>query len=389
MIKTSIVVGVALFAGCTGGAGPKGDPGAMGGTGANGADGTDGTDGTNGTNGMNGSNGMDGSAGSNGTDGTNGTNGADGNLRIYGDGTAGALTIAADADWTTAPPANNNYQFTNFTVAAGKTLIVWPGTVIRCSGSCVNNGTIVVATAANGGIACLTANGYADLVDPGADAFGLVAGNASATAAGQPAFGGIGYGVNAAFAAQLMEIGMIGGGGGAGNGGQGGGVLKMFGKTAVTNAAGATIAANGESPDGTTTGCAQGGGGGGGGGIVFLASKAKVTQAGTIDVSGGNGGPSSTLFAPGGGGAGGIIHLFAPSITNTGTNTVAPGVRGTGTGTVTGTPRGGGGSGGSSGAVPGSGAGIDATNTIVAAVAGDEALAGSIATSVLDPSDLF
>jgi hypothetical protein len=54
----------------------------------------------------------------------NGSDGADGQLRIYGDGTAGAVTITADTDWTATPPANDNVQFTDFTVAAGATLAV-------------------------------------------------------------------------------------------------------------------------------------------------------------------------------------------------------------------------------------------------------------------------
>jgi hypothetical protein len=285
------------------------------------------------------------------------------------------------------PPANDNYQFTNFTVAAGATLAVFSGTVIRCTGTCTIDGTILVSYGSVGGVECMNQGvGLARIVDPGPDPLGNVAGFGEASASGQSAFGGIGYGPIPGYAEQIINVDSTGGGGGAGNGGQGGGALTVLAETAVVNGATGSIVASGQTADGTI-GCAQGGGGGGGGGIVILASKGAVTNAGAIDVSGGGGGPSSTFFAPGGGGAGGIVHLLAPTVTNTGTANVAVGAQGTGTGTLTASPRGAGGAGGSSGGYGGAGADINTSNAIAAAAGGGQP--GHVFTSQLDPTALF
>jgi len=119
---------------------------------------------------------------------------------------------------------------------------------------------------------------------------------------------------------------------------------------------------------------------------VILASKGTITQAGLIDVHGGAGGPEGTFFAPGGGGAGGIVHLFAPEITHTGTETLTAGAQGTGIAAITANPRGAGGSGGSSGGSPGVGAQITAANAITINAAPG---AGHAFTSLLDPTALF
>src|SRR5690242_15139095 len=343
VMKQTLLVLVLGLAACTGSEGPAGPAGPDGPEGPAGSAGPQGPAGPAGGQGPQGDPGMTGSAGADGSD------GADGQLRIYGDGTAGAVTISADTDWTTTPPANDNYQFTNFTVAAGATLAVFSGTVIRCTGTCTIDGTIQVTYGAAGGIECMNQGvGLARVVEPGPDSLGLVAGFGEASASGQSAFGGIGYGPAVTTAEQIVNVAYNGGGGGAGNGGQGGGALTVLGAVAVVNAATGSIVASGQTAD-ATLGCAQGGGGGGGGGVVILASKGAVTNAGSIDVSGGGGGPSSAFFAPGGGGAGGIVHLFAPTVTNTGTANVAVGAPGTGTGTLTESPRCAGGAGGSSG----------------------------------------
>lgn len=364
-MKQTLVVLILGVMACTGGEGPAGPAGPEGPAGPAGDNGP---------------------AGTNGTNGTNGSDGADGQLRIYGDGTAGAVTITADTDWTTSPPPNDNYQFTNFTIAAGVTLHVWSGTVIRCTGTCTNNGTVAVSYGAVGGVMCMNAGvGAAEVVEPAPDVFGFVAGMGEVTATNTPAFGGVGYGPNLGITQAVTNVGLEGGGGGAGNGGGGGGTLTVLAQTSVVNATGATIVASGQDAD-MTTGCQQGGGGGGGGGIVILASKGSVTQAGTIDVHGGAGGPEGTFWAAGGGGAGGIVHLFAPAVTHTGTETLTAGAQGTGTATLTANPRGAGSSGGSSGGAPGVGANVTATNTIAATAA---ATAGHSFTSLVDPTALF
>src|SRR5262245_20807699 len=52
-----------------------------------------------------------------------GTDGADGQLRIYGDGSAGAKTVAADEAWA-GDAAPTNPQFTDVTIDAAATLTV-------------------------------------------------------------------------------------------------------------------------------------------------------------------------------------------------------------------------------------------------------------------------
>ena len=78
-----------------------------------------------------------------------GTDGADGQLRIFGDGSAGAKTVAVDETWV-GDAAPTNPQFTDVTINAGTTLTVQSGTVIRCTGSFTNNGDIVVLLGASG-----------------------------------------------------------------------------------------------------------------------------------------------------------------------------------------------------------------------------------------------
>jgi hypothetical protein len=293
-------------------------------------------------------------------------------------------------DWTTTPPTHDNYQFTNVTIAAGHTLTVWSGTVIRATGTFTNNGTILVGTGANGGFGCMSTGGLAYSIDAGPNLLGYIAGDGDVAASGVQIYGGIGYGPNAAFARQIVNVGPIAGGGGAGNGGTGGGGLTVLAKGALVNSATGIIDARGE--DATdVTGCGVnagdgGGGGGGGGGVVVLASKVSIAQSGNIDVSGGGGGPSSVSFAAGGGGSGGIVHLFAPAVTHTGTETLDPGPQGTTTIATTTTPRGAGASGGSTGGLPGSGNGLDTAEAVVAGVAGT---AGQTYTSLFDPSALF
>lgn len=87
-----------------------------------------------------------------GPQGQQGVPGADGSLRIYGDGSAGDLTISSNATWNPTPPnPSNNLQFENFTINSARTLVVSSGTIIRCSNICTINGTIAVIVGSNGG----------------------------------------------------------------------------------------------------------------------------------------------------------------------------------------------------------------------------------------------
>src|SRR5262245_21951539 len=67
-----------------------------------------------------------GTAGADGAMGQTGAAGADGQLRIYGNGSAGDLTVASNSNlFTLAPQAN--YQFKNVTINAGVTLTIASG----------------------------------------------------------------------------------------------------------------------------------------------------------------------------------------------------------------------------------------------------------------------
>ena len=97
---------------------------------------------------------LTGAAGSNGA---NGTDGADGSLRIYGDGSAGALSVSGSVSWTSNEALG---QYTSCAIAAGTTLTVPTGTVLRCSETFTNDGTIVVTNAFAGSqLGGITASG--------------------------------------------------------------------------------------------------------------------------------------------------------------------------------------------------------------------------------------
>lgn len=323
-----------------------------------------------------------GATGPAGAQGDAGVDGADGQLRIYGDGSAGNLTVTADTDWTTTPPLGGNFQFQNVTINAGVVLTVDSGTTIRCLGTFTNNGTITVSSATLGGFAVVIDGvGLGRVLEAGPGAgSGRSAGRGVVTLSGSAALGGRGGdGLRRSAAQLLLSPGLLGGSGGAGIGGQGGGALRVFSRGALTNGVMGTISAVGTSPVTTT----PGGGGGGGGGIVILASKTQVTQAGTINVSGGNGGAAGLYFAPGGGGGGGIVHLLAPSIGRPGQESTLGGQPGTGTGALSAATWIGGSGGGSCAGSGGFGADVATNGTFSGATAGG---VGFVFESQFDPT---
>lgn len=247
-----------------------------------------------------------------------GAAGKDGNLRVYGDGTAGALHVMNSASWlgpTPGGPANGNYMFTDVTIDAGVTLTVESGTTIRCTGAFVNHGTLSVGTGTSGGLT--PANEVPSA--PGRGLAIVVATNGeevpyAATTASRRAGRGFGLHVNEARSV-LHPSYQAGGGGGASGasdstGGRGGGAVVILAAGGITVDATGSIAAVG--------GTGTLGGGGGAGGFVVLASSSAITIAGTIDVSGAvgaDGDATTENIAPGGGGTGGVIHLLAPTLT--------------------------------------------------------------------------
>jgi len=289
--------------------------------------------------------------------------------------------VAANVTLTDA-----NLQYTNFTVNRDVTLTVPSGTVLRCTGTFTNNGTIAVSPGAQGSDQCGSLSSMDTNYAPAmagvslrAAGIGEMGDNTTTRFAG---FGGTG--LSTFQARQVLRPGIAAGGGGAAThcvtGGDGGGSLVVLANAGLAN--NGTIHADGA---GGLTRAA-----GGGGGIVILASLGLMTNPGTITAVGGPGGASDSFGGAGGGGGGGIIHFLAPSVNNTGTTNVAGGASGTAgaAGSVTANPRQGGsgggataGSGGFGGPVGGGAAG----NPFPAS----PGTAGLVLIDQLDPTSLF
>lgn len=313
--------------GAAGVQGVQGLPGADGANGVNGQDGATGAQGPQGAQGAQGpagaagANGANGSNGANGTNGANGADGADGQLRVYGNGIDGARVISFDTDISSEAIS---HQYTDFTIDAGQMLIVPSGCTIRCTGTFINNGTIVVMTGARGG----QPSGVLAIAEPGlALSSPRTASNAQVQAGVLAAPGGV-SGMAPFTARWNLQPGFDGGGGGAatgaGNGGDGGGTLVILALGNIENGSTGEIRADGQSFQG----------GGGGGGVVVLASRTSVTNAGVINARGGIGqdaadlGGGLTFVAASGGGGGGIVRIVSPANTLTGVASVSAGAGG-------------------------------------------------------------
>ncbi len=340
--------------------GPQGDPGAAGATGPQGDPGTPGSTGPQGDPGPTGPQGDPGVAGATGPAGPTGPQGPAGaGSSAYGDGTAGTLQVTSNTNWSTTPPANGNFQFADCIISAGVTLTVPSGTVIRCSGTFTNQGTVNVQF----GVPALV---WAGNPDPFPSERGL--------AMNTPGRGGALTGARAFPVPVLRNIldpgPYAGGNGERGNGspdndgGAGGGSLVVLAQSGIVN--GGLIAADGgDAPDPT---CDCGAAGGGGGGFIILAAAANIDNgSGTIRSTGGDGGDALAGGDDhgGGGGGGGVIHLLGPNGNSVGgTLTVTGGAagadRGAGSDAGSGSAMGGrGGDGGEDGFAPtGGGAGV-------------------------------
>lgn len=344
--------------------GPAGPTGPTGPTGETGATGTTGPTGPTGPTGA---------TGPQGPTGATGPTGADGILRVYGDGSAGPRTVASSITLD-----DSNPQYTNFTVNTGVTLTIPSGTVIRCSGTFSNSGTIVVQRALRDHPR-FAENG---LRDP------------TPSSGGVESPGGTGGAALASGVAKgLLKLGLVGGGNGFAEqgetGGDGGGSFIVICKGAVTN--GGTIRADG-------TNATINGRGGGAGGYVILASGVSVTNNGTVQTNGAGGATyigsdaNGTGQGPGGGGGGGVVHLIAPSIGATGTVNVAGGSGGAagGPGVITGFTYSGGGGGGGGGGRGGDGGAVNPANIgDNSTAAGSSGSFGQILQTIADPASLF
>lgn len=242
---------------------------------------------------------------------------------IYGDGSAGDITISSNTDWSTTPPTNGNYMFNSLTIANGVTLTVASGTVIQSKTTFVNNGTILVKTGVLG-------EAWSNNADRGnKDILGYTLTSTKAYPSSE-------------VYRRVFKFGPKGGSGGStggvdGNetfGGNGGGTLSIFAATGITNAG--TIDARGGSPAQYAGGVSKPGCGGGGGGFVVLATNSNITNSGTINVSGGNGNNpgTGTPDLAGSGGGGGLIHYISSNASSVGgTATISGGLKGTDTAT--------------------------------------------------------
>jgi len=134
--------------------GPPGPPGPQGEQGPPGEQGPRGPVGPAGPPGMPGEQGPEGERGPRGPEGPQGPQGPPGEpgppgdvAAVYGDGSAGAVVL--DTDGTLDILANK--QFTDFTIEADVAINAASGTVIRCTGDFVNNGTLTIRGGAVGG----------------------------------------------------------------------------------------------------------------------------------------------------------------------------------------------------------------------------------------------
>ena len=226
-------------------AGPTGE------TGATGPQGTTGPQGAAGERGLQGEKGDQGDTGATGASGQDGMDGADGQLRIYGDGSAGAKTVSSNETLN-----DSNLQYTNFTVDDGVTLTVPSGSVIRCTGTFTNNGTINVQVGALGAEAQANLNAFDQSHQVAHPGIGLsIAGNGGTGDNAAIQVGGVGAtGISEFQARQLRYPGATaGGGGGRGlsagtnDGGAGGGSLVILCEGAINN--NKNIVADGGTPE--------------------------------------------------------------------------------------------------------------------------------------------
>lgn len=302
------------------------------------------------------------------TDLLQGPAGADGSLRIYGSASASSANYSENAVL-----AASTMEFNDFTVQSGVTLTVPSGTVLRCYGTFINNGTIKVAYGAEGGFAASDeppVHAFDRSPHPGISS--ASAGLNECMGVGtHGAHGGVGgIGITKA-AATLLRYPGPNAGGGSGQWGKGGGSFVVLAKSGIVNAG--TISADGESELA-----------GGAGGIVILASPLSVINSGQINAIGGTGaaaeGDPDWSIGAGGGGGGGIVHLIAPSV-EAGSCSVAGGAGGAENAAAPGdhycSGAGGGASGGNGGDV------------VAKRWAASNGSAGHLIVSLTDPTPLF
>lgn len=361
-------LGLALATACMvtsclqGPAGPQGPAGAPGMTGATGPQGMTGPQGP---------------AGSTGPAGPAGAS-----TMLYGDGSAGALTVTAPDGGTGLTFLHNvapqgNLQFTDIVVERGARLSIPSGAVIRCTGRMTLRGAVSVSPFAAG------ATGASVQANPGLTRLAPGNGQSGTSTAGSASGGTPGRGIGEGVATFLLHPGPAGGGGG--------GIApnafveaSNVGGGTVTIACRGPIELNGGSLAALTTVVTAPGAAGAGGGVVILASGTSITNQGIIGVSGGAGVEGSSGVAPGGGGGGGLVRLIAPEVTP-GMVEVLGGAAGT-VAAITQTSRSGGGGGGAGVGDGGRGGSVAYSGEVTPAQAGQP---GLLIVSRIDPARVF
>lgn len=334
--------------------------------------------------GMTGATGPQGMTGPQGPAGMTGPTGPAGaSAALYGDGSAGALTVTSPDGGTgfvalaTLAP-QGNLQFTDIVVERGARLSVPSGVTLRCTGRLIVRGAIAASPFAAG---ATSTNGQAN---PGATR--LAAGNGQIGTTTSSARGGTpGRGIGGEVAAFLLRPGP-GGGGGGGISPNAGVETSNVGGGTLTIACRGPIELDGGSVAALTTLISAPGAGGSGGGVVILASGTSITNHGVIAVSGAAGIAGGTDVAPGGGGGGGLVRLIAPEITQSGgTVDVAGGAAG-GVAPIALSPRSGGGGGGAGVGDGGRGGSVSESGVVTPAQPGQP---GLLIASQVDPARVF
>ena len=228
---------------------------------------TPGPTGPAGPTGATGATGASGPTGATGATGATGPQGPAGSLGAYGDGSAGALVISANTDWSTSPPANLSMEYTDFTVNSGVTLTVPSGTTIRATGNITINGTIVVKPGA------IEGGNY--IANPG-----VALKTASQASVGISNNSG-GTGLTTVSALSLIKGRTNGGGSGARNpnntGADGGGYIKIMTQGNLSIPATGSINVNGATcVNSNSAGLGIPGGGGGAGGVIAFNQQGNI-----------------------------------------------------------------------------------------------------------------
>lgn len=236
--------------------------------------------------------------------------------RLYGDGSAGDLTVPAGTHALADLRPDGNVAFASVVIPAGATLVVPHGTTLRCTGSFTiqAGGTLSVEPVAQQTYQFenLWAGQLVQTVPP-PSGIGLHGGPGEPGTAGSTRRGGVG---GDAATSPLAVLDPSWGGGSIvpvqsqipslplREGRGGGGILVRCAGPILNQGA---LQAPGT--DGLV------GSGGGGGGVVLLGSGTSITStSGTIDASGGRGSAGTSVNGRGGGGGGGLVRLVAPVI---------------------------------------------------------------------------